>query len=169
MHEDQDRGGAVRRLAICNIFEHISLTNSLMMHIEHWKFLHRKYILKKKPKCFRHEKHMRNNWELRKRGYLIRFGHTEALLLKKKDIKWPFFPPCRNWPIYVRRSKVKVYVAFNLNPRISNWFVTSITAAACVTLPNLQSFKVKWSLRLFWSRLMISDLRFHTRALGQIQ
>ena len=36
------------------------------------------------PKCFRHEKHMRNNWELRKRGYLIRFGHTEALLFKKK-------------------------------------------------------------------------------------
>ena len=26
---------------------------------------------------------MRNNWESRKRGYLIRFGHTEALLLKK--------------------------------------------------------------------------------------
>ena len=35
------------------------------------------------PKCFRHSQHMRNNWELRKRGYLIRFGHTEALLLKK--------------------------------------------------------------------------------------
>ena len=32
------------------------------------------------PKCFRHPQHMRNNWELRKRGYLIRFGHTEALL-----------------------------------------------------------------------------------------
>ena len=53
------------------------------------------------PKCFRHLKHMRKNWELRKRGYLIRFGHTEALLFlkKKKDIKRPFFPPCRNWPI----------------------------------------------------------------------
>ena len=36
------------------------------------------------PKCFRHVRHMRNNCELRKRGYLIRFGHTEALLLKKK-------------------------------------------------------------------------------------
>ena len=35
------------------------------------------------PKCFRHAQRMRNNWELRKRGYLIRFGHTEALLLKK--------------------------------------------------------------------------------------
>ena len=44
-------------------------------------------------------KHMRNNWELRKRGFLIRFGHTKALLLKKKDIKRPFFPPCRYWPI----------------------------------------------------------------------
>ena len=51
------------------------------------------------PKCFWHPQHMRNNWELRKRGYLIRFGHMEALLLKKKDIKRPFFPPCRNWPI----------------------------------------------------------------------
>ena len=36
------------------------------------------------PKCSWHAKHMRNNWELRKRGYLIRIGHTEALLLKKK-------------------------------------------------------------------------------------
>ena len=36
------------------------------------------------PKCSWHPKHMRNNWELKKRGYLIRFGHTEALLLKKK-------------------------------------------------------------------------------------
>ena len=54
------------------------------------------------PKCFRHVKHMRNNWELRKQGYLIRFGHTEALLFKKKkDIKRPFFPPCRNWPIWL--------------------------------------------------------------------
>ena len=53
------------------------------------------------PKCFRHPQHMRNNWELRKWGYLIRFGHTEALLVKKKkDIKRPFFPPCTNWPIY---------------------------------------------------------------------
>ena len=51
------------------------------------------------PKCFRHLQHMRNNWELRKRGFPIRFGHTEALLLKKKDIQRPFFPPCRNWPI----------------------------------------------------------------------
>ena len=53
------------------------------------------------PKCFRHPQHMRNNWELRKRGYLIRVGHTEALLFKKKDIKRPFFPPCRNWPIWI--------------------------------------------------------------------
>ena len=59
------------------------------------------------PKCSWHVKHMRNNWELRKRGYLIRFGHTEALLLKKKDIKQPFFPPCRNWPIcYVMATSI---------------------------------------------------------------
>ena len=51
------------------------------------------------PKCFRHPQHMKNNWELRKRGYLIRFGHKEDLLLKKYDIKRPFFPPCTNWPI----------------------------------------------------------------------
>ena len=47
MHEDRDWGGAERRLAICNIYEHISLTNGLMP-IEHWKCLHRKYILKKR-------------------------------------------------------------------------------------------------------------------------
>ena len=62
------------------------------------------------PKCFRHEKHMRNNWELRKWGYLIRFGHTEALLVKKKDIKRPFFPPCRNWPICVISTIYNMYL-----------------------------------------------------------
>ena len=64
------------------------------------------------PKCFRHPQHMRNNWELRKRGYLIRFGHTEALLLKKYDIKRPFFPPCRNWPIC--NSKVGAMWGYSL-------------------------------------------------------
>ena len=60
------------------------------------------------PKCSWHPKHMRNNWELRKWGYLIRSGHTEALLLKKKkkDIKRPFFPPCTNWPIYGLRPSL---------------------------------------------------------------
>ena len=53
------------------------------------------------PKCFGHLKHMINNLQLKKRCYLIMFGHTEALLLKKNDIKRPFFPPCTNWPIYV--------------------------------------------------------------------
>ena len=33
--------------------------------------------------------------QLKKRGYLIRFGHTEALLLKR-DIKQPKFLACRN-------------------------------------------------------------------------
>ena len=45
------------------------------------------------PKCFRHLQHMRNNWELRKRGYLIRFGHTEALLLKKMTLNGHFLRP----------------------------------------------------------------------------
>ena len=35
------------------------------------------------PKCFGHLKHMINNLQLKKRCYLIMFGHTEALLLKK--------------------------------------------------------------------------------------
>ena len=71
------------------------------------------------PKCFRHVKHMRNNWELRKRGYLIRFGHTEALLLKKKkDIKRPFFPPCRNWPIWV-----KYHFQYSMTSGDLVWFV----------------------------------------------
>ena len=89
----------------------------------------------------------------------------------------PFYPnwyrilECYVWCKYLTYmfDVQKLRSMLLLNPRISNWFVTSITAAACVILPNLQSFKVKWSLRLFWSRLMISDLRFHTRALGQIQ
>ena len=51
MHEDRDeqrRGGAERRLPICRyIWWYLNLTNG-MMPIEQWKFLHRKYILKKK-------------------------------------------------------------------------------------------------------------------------
>ena len=55
MHEDQDerrRGGAERRLPICRyIWWYLNLTNG-MMPIEQWKFLHRKYILKKKKKLW---------------------------------------------------------------------------------------------------------------------
>ena len=49
MHEDQDRGDAERRLIICNLYEHIyhSPTAWRPLNIEK-KFLHRKYILKKK-------------------------------------------------------------------------------------------------------------------------
>ena len=43
-----------------------------------------------------------NNWELRKRGYLIRFGHTEALLFKKKrTLNGHFSRPAETDP-YVR-------------------------------------------------------------------
>ena len=48
------------------------------------------------PKCFRHLQHMRNNSELRKRGYIIRFGHPEALLLKKNRHKTAIFPVLQN-------------------------------------------------------------------------
>ena len=51
MHEDQAkqrRGGTERRLLICTyIWKYLNLTNGLMP-IEQRKFLHRKYILKKK-------------------------------------------------------------------------------------------------------------------------
>ena len=50
------------------------------------------------PKCFRHLQHMRNNWELRKRGYLIRFGHTNALLLKKRTLNGHFSFPAQTDP-----------------------------------------------------------------------
>ena len=44
------------------------------------------------PKCLWHVKHMKNNWQLKKRGYLIRFSHTEALLLKRKRHSTAIFP-----------------------------------------------------------------------------
>ena len=52
MHEDRDRGGAKRRLAICNIYEHISLSPTVWCLLNIKKFLHRKYILKKKKRWF---------------------------------------------------------------------------------------------------------------------
>ena len=59
------------------------------------------------PKCFRHLKHMRNNWELRKRGYLIRFGHTEALLLKKKrTLNGHFSRPAETDPYVALKTPV---------------------------------------------------------------
>ena len=35
------------------------------------------------PKCFLKEQLIVNNRQLKKRGFLIRFGHTVALLLKR--------------------------------------------------------------------------------------
>ena len=103
------------------------------------------------PKCFRHVKHMRNNWELRKRGYLIRFGHTEALLFfkKKKDIKRPFFPPCRNWPIYGGTKWIIQYQDFP----DENWF----------------AMKLRWEWRQWNGGTDLSDITspysttFHSR------
>ena len=66
MHEDQDehrRGSTERRLPVCKyIWTYLNLTSGLMP-IYQWKFLHRKYILKKK--IFRHEtkqKTKKVNW-----------------------------------------------------------------------------------------------------------
>ena len=62
------------------------------------------------PKCFRHLKHMRNNWELRKRGYLIRFGHTEALLLKKRTLNGHFSRPAETDPYpHMRKNRICSY------------------------------------------------------------
>ena len=66
MHEDQDehrRGSTERRLPVCKyIWTYLNLTSGLRP-IYQWKFLHRKYILKKK--IFRHEtkqKTKKVNW-----------------------------------------------------------------------------------------------------------
>ena len=63
------------------------------------------------PKCFRHLQHMRNNWELRKRGYLIRFGHTEALLLKKRTLNGHFSRPAETDPyVHCTLSHADIFV-----------------------------------------------------------
>ena len=41
---------------------------------------------------------MINNWQL-KNGATSSGLVTRRLYFKKNDIKWPFFPPCTNWPI----------------------------------------------------------------------
>ena len=64
------------------------------------------------PKCFWHAQHMRNNWELRKRGYLIRFGHKEALLLEKRTLNGHFSRPAETDP----------YVLFCRSPNQYNFF-----------------------------------------------
>ena len=67
------------------------------------------------PKCFRHAQHMRNNWELRKRGYLIRFGHTEALLLKKRTLNGHFSRPAETDPYEeTKTSSVERWWGFHI-------------------------------------------------------
>ena len=44
------------------------------------------------PKCCWHLQHMINNWQLKKRGYLIRFGHSGAPKIFKKCHILTIFP-----------------------------------------------------------------------------
>ena len=46
--------------------------------------------------------------QLRKRGYLIRFGHTEALLLKKMTLNGHFSRPAETDPY--EKNKERKYV-----------------------------------------------------------
>ena len=39
--------------------------------------------------------------QLKNQIYLNRFSHTKDLLCFKSETKRPFFPSCRNWPIYI--------------------------------------------------------------------
>ena len=57
-----------------------------------------KKISKVKRRCFRDAEVTNSQNQLNNKIYLIRFGHTKALLLKRKksDIKRTFFPSCRN-------------------------------------------------------------------------
>ena len=50
-------------------------------------------------RCFGDPKDTIDSKQLKNQIYLLRFGHTRALLLKKKDTKWPFPPSSGNWPI----------------------------------------------------------------------
>ena len=81
------------------------------------------------PKCFRHLQHMRNNWELRKRGYLIRFGHTEALLLKKRTLNGHFSRPAETDPYVTHpcRNNDK----FDMSWKMFSWLSRSVSWAGC--------------------------------------
>ena len=83
------------------------------------------------PKCFWHAQHMTtDNWK--KWDYLIRFGHTEALL-KKKGQKQPKFPLCRNWPIWTL-DKCKTWFG---RPRVLDVFYKSNFIGTHFFLQNL--------------------------------
>ena len=54
-------------------------------------------------RCFGDVKDTIDSKQLKNQIYLLRFGHTRALLFLKKWPKWQFPPSSGNWPIYVNR------------------------------------------------------------------
>ena len=123
------------------------------------------------------------NWE--NEAISSGFGHTEALLLKKKDIKRPFFPPCRNWPIWRQqpenvtrrlswRKSIIVEARFNvtvwlrsghmgsysivMDPgRVVSRFDDLITRFIPIAKYFIPSIHHVWLLALLWDSSFIAD------------
>ena len=120
------------------------------------------------PKCFRHPQHIRNNWELRKQGYLIRFGHTEALLLKKKKrtLNGHFSRPAETDPYVIKISASGKYPTSNLNllhlkyvdkAAAELWIEVQIEQMSFVLLllQNLTMSKIRRFICVFTSKTFI--------------
>ena len=97
------------------------------------------------PKCFWHAQHMRNSWELRKRGYLIRFGHTEALFKKKMTLNGHFSRPAQTGPyVWIQNGQTKAIIHLlnwkscftrNLPKQISSLFGSPLCFFLALCLP----------------------------------
>ena len=62
------------------------------------------------PMCSWHPKHEKKlRIEKTRLSHQV-WSHGGSTFKKKKDIKWPFFPPCRNWPICTKNSGNKACV-----------------------------------------------------------
>ena len=104
------------------------------------------------PKCSWHPKHVRNNWELRKQGYLIRFGHSEALLLKKRTLNGYFSRPAQTDPYAGKHPHNKN------SERMSNCHFRNSLWQNCTTPP--------FGISLGWTSIILGCIPKHRKKFG---
>ena len=67
----------------------------------------------------------RINWQIK--SILSGLVTQRLYFLKKYDTKWPFFPPCRNWPIYswAKSEMTLKFCNFRIWTKTITWELTA--------------------------------------------